>query len=261
MTKRRSAAVKRTSSKQDLQRGLQVAHDLLMLMLIEDLDQSSFAGFVKRTPYVLIHITAKSRVHFSEDLVQYFHAEHGDAFSFGSFNPSNVPLKGWVLRYVGASLSNSGSLQEAPEGYYLFCDGAARTYHRGPMSREERNASGVAALLSLPFSLNVAGEIARESRERDISVVIKHFEIALVQAATATSPTIAPNAGAAPWYKVLGVAPDAPDRVVEVARRDGLQKNHSDKVAHMSEAIRRVAEEKTTEINLAYDEYRRLRRQ
>lgn len=73
-------------------------------------------------------------------------------------------------------------------------------------------------------------------------------------------PTAAPAprpAGPA-WWEVLHVPRGASLREAAVAYRELVQKNHPDKVAHLSEKIRKVADEETRRINAAYAEAQRV---
>jgi len=55
------------------------------------------------------------------------------------------------------------------------------------------------------------------------------------------------------WWEILQVPRGASLRQVTAAYRDLMAKNHPDKVAHLSERIRRVADEETRRINAAYE--------
>ena len=59
------------------------------------------------------------------------------------------------------------------------------------------------------------------------------------------------------WYEVLGVSREASVGEITAAYRESIAKNHPDKVAHLSERIRRVAEDETRRINAAYEAARR----
>lgn len=56
------------------------------------------------------------------------------------------------------------------------------------------------------------------------------------------------------WHQVLGVHPGASVAEITKAYRTQVSQYHPDKVAHMGSEIRRVAEEKTKQLNAAYDE-------
>lgn len=68
-----------------------------------------------------------------------------------------------------------------------------------------------------------------------------------------------PAASSGPaWWEILHLPPGATLPQAAAAYRALIQKNHPDKVAHLSERIRRVADEETRRINAAYAEAQRL---
>jgi DnaJ-domain-containing protein 1 len=73
---------------------------------------------------------------------------------------------------------------------------------------------------------------------------------------SAPRPAQAPLPGP-PWWEVLRVPRTASLPEVTAAYRDLMAKSHPDKVAHLSEQIRRVAGEETRKINAAYEAARR----
>lgn len=62
------------------------------------------------------------------------------------------------------------------------------------------------------------------------------------------------------WYDVLGTAPDASMDVIKATYRERLKEYHPDRVAHLGEKLRDVADEEAIAINQAYAEVLRLRR-
>jgi DnaJ-domain-containing protein 1 len=71
-------------------------------------------------------------------------------------------------------------------------------------------------------------------------------------------PAPSPRPSGPPWWEVLRVPRGASLKEVAMAYRDLIRQNHPDKVAHLSEKIRRVADEETRRINEAYAEAQRL---
>ena len=61
-------------------------------------------------------------------------------------------------------------------------------------------------------------------------------------------------------YQVLGLTEDATDAEIDRAWRRQIGKVHPDRVANAGEAERRHAEERTRELNRAYDRIQALRR-
>lgn len=61
-------------------------------------------------------------------------------------------------------------------------------------------------------------------------------------------------------YRVLGLTEDATDAEVDLAWRRQISKAHPDRVASGGEDQRREAEERTRELNRAYDRIQALRK-
>jgi hypothetical protein len=59
------------------------------------------------------------------------------------------------------------------------------------------------------------------------------------------------SADTEPWYKVLGVSPDASRHEINAAWREKIKMNHPDNVAAMDEAFRVLADRRAKAINLA----------
>lgn len=72
------------------------------------------------------------------------------------------------------------------------------------------------------------------------------------------APAPAPRPSGPPWWQILQVPQNASLREAAIAYRELIQKNHPDKVAHLSAAIRQVAEEETRRINAAYETAQRM---
>ena len=70
-------------------------------------------------------------------------------------------------------------------------------------------------------------------------------------------PGATPRDSAAQYYAVLGLEPGAPMEAIKKAYRTLSMKYHPDKVVHLGEEFRRVAEEKMKEINVAYEYFKK----
>lgn len=71
------------------------------------------------------------------------------------------------------------------------------------------------------------------------------------QAAPATRPA------GPPWWEILRVPRSASLKEISTAYREGISKNHPDKVAHLSDKLRQVAEQETRRLNAAYEAAKR----
>ena len=71
-------------------------------------------------------------------------------------------------------------------------------------------------------------------------------------------PPAAPTEGE-PWHQTLGVAPSATREQITAAYRGKISQYHPDKVAKLGPEIRALAEQKSAQINLAYDRALRSR--
>jgi DnaJ like chaperone protein len=70
-------------------------------------------------------------------------------------------------------------------------------------------------------------------------------------------PGAAPRDSSAHYYAVLGLEPGADMETIKKAYRTLSMKYHPDKVVHLGEEFRRVAEEKMKEINVAYEYFKK----
>ena len=61
------------------------------------------------------------------------------------------------------------------------------------------------------------------------------------------------------WYEILNVPPDATAAEIRHAYRTLMSQYHPDKVANLGDELKSVAERKSKEINIAYEEAMRQR--
>jgi len=71
------------------------------------------------------------------------------------------------------------------------------------------------------------------------------------------APQHATRPAGPPWWEVLRVPRGATLAAISAAYRNAIAKNHPDKVAHLSDKLRQVADQETRRINAAYEEARR----
>jgi DnaJ-domain-containing protein 1 len=72
-----------------------------------------------------------------------------------------------------------------------------------------------------------------------------------------SAPVPASRSAGPPWWEVLRVPRGASLKEISTAYRDGISKNHPDKVAHLSDKLRQVAEQETRRLNAAYEAAKR----
>lgn len=60
-------------------------------------------------------------------------------------------------------------------------------------------------------------------------------------------------------YRILGISSNATEEEIKKAYRKMAMENHPDKVGHLGEDIRKAAEEKFTQINVAYEKIKKQR--
>lgn len=73
------------------------------------------------------------------------------------------------------------------------------------------------------------------------------------------SPAPSPEERKVPWHEVLGVAPNASRDEINLAYKRLMSQYHPDRVATAGPELRELAERKSKEINVAYDESLRQR--
>lgn len=71
--------------------------------------------------------------------------------------------------------------------------------------------------------------------------------------APADGPTQAGDSAPRPWHEVLGVREDSSVTDIAAAYRQKISQYHPDRVAQMGPDIRQLAEQRSSEINAAYE--------
>lgn len=121
-------------------------------------------------------------------------------------------------------------------------------YLRSPIDLLPERAFGALGLLDDLLLLGVAAWWVRAQLRRAAAARGQR---------PATPPPRSPeSAGAAPWdpYAVLGVSRGASGEEIAHAYRTRIKEYHPDRVAHLGKDLRRLAHERTLEIQRAYEE-------
>lgn len=196
-------------------------------------------------------------LHFPSMISRYFFDGYEEA-RVGSFDKAQIATPVWLMdRLYRAPLSaqwpGRQGAEEVPDGFYLLKDGKPIAFHDGVWKPATQPGTDL---------LSVFAAVAGRSAERDARAVIDHFVAALAPRpkkttkAQARSAPSQPSGTAAPPsrdpFAVLKIPKTASLAEIKKARDQRLHENHPDRVAGMSEEIRRLAHEMTLEVNAAY---------
>ena len=93
-----------------------------------------------------------------------------------------------------------------------------------------------------------------------LGLVIGHlYDIGMFSGAPAQGEPPPPAPPGADPYAVLGIRSEASNEELEQAYRRRMSEYHPDRVAHAAQEIRDMADERSREINQAYDQIKRQR--
>jgi preprotein translocase subunit Sec63 len=92
-----------------------------------------------------------------------------------------------------------------------------------------------------------------------LGLVIGHLYDMGMFSAAASQREPPPGAPALDPYAVLGIRSEASNEELEQAYRRRISEYHPDRVAHAAQEIRDMADERSREINQAYDQIKRQR--
>lgn len=209
------------------------------------LSPRDFFGGVSGTRFAIVLLGSGLRLRFNPEIIQHFEEAYPRQFTFGILDRTRVQHDLWWQDNFRTSFGPIKRGGEAPEdGYYLFEVGAVSAHISPPKYLDEKaEAKQVAAYFDQRVSLRAAQE-PRTARESDPEPL----------------QTIAPASSDPDPFAVLGVDHEASDDEIRAAYKEQMKLNHPDKVAHLSPAIRKVAEQQTVVIQQAYAAIRRMRK-
>jgi len=233
---------------------------------VESLSQENFKAFLTSSTLAIVHIGNMQRVTFLRGVERYFNAEYRKRIRFGYLYRDAGPTSRWLTKYIKM-------LFDAPMayGYYLFRGGAFLDYHPGDysLSSEDLGISGLTALAAIAFGVKGGvGSSIKTLDDRSSARVIDHFEKALARPVPQQRQRKPPPPGsdkrraartAQDPYATLGITPAATNEEVKAAYHRQSRLYHPDKVQHLGEKLKQVANAEAQSINAAYQEIKRQR--
>lgn len=245
---------------------------------VKRVEPDAIGSFLHATPYALLRLERAGPIELHRGVAEFFDAAWPRLFSFGTLERRQLREPSWLEQVFRTQL---GPLRGGVrDGYYLFERGVVVGHHRGVVSTgvgyegvdlERQRArvvrhgfAGVGAAAEVVEAARQIcvyfddivtrklgakdegeGSYTRESRESS-------------HRAAPPRPPEAPPAEEDP-YAVLSVDPSATDEELKAAFKQQMKLNHPDKVAHLSPALQKFAQQRTIAIQKAYERILRLR--
>lgn len=216
-----------------------------------------------RAPYLLAAVERVPSAPLPKGLPAYLDQRYPERFTFGTFWRGE-----WSAERLAHVLQTSlGPLRAGvKDGLYLCEAGFVIGHHVGQLrpasaswaadgderaARERVTASAAARGLSavdLERLCQLVGyfEPILERRQRPVEPEPQAWT-----SREPAAPSPAPVSGEP--YAVLGVSPSATDEEVRAAYKNALKLNHPDKVAHLSPALQRFAQQETLKVLAAWE--------
>ena len=219
-----------------------------------------------RTPWVLIRLDRSPRATLHRGLADWFDGHFPGFFSFGIL--ARAEIRADVL--AAAFQTALGPLRNGlADGYSLLEAGLVVGHHVGETrSAAVRYDTDAADTPSDPVLREVARASAADAEAlRQLVAYFRPIVERKLRAATPgvradprvrrdpTPPPPPPRQSKVDGeaYALLGVAPTATDDEVKAAYKHQLKLNHPDKVAHLSPALQKFAEQQVLQIKAAYE--------
>lgn len=236
-----------------------------MALYVERVTPEDFGRFVASRELVIIQLHRARPYSYLDGVDRYVRAEYSDRARQGRLDRSRAPAKLWLEKHFPRSSDDEGF--SVSDGYYLFQGGVLIAHHSGVAARSE-------AELTVDFVTTAVGLVIGSSRvgdknrdAKDSEAVVRHFEEVLKERAeqaampkqayrrtrrTDAVAPLAPKPQTLPEaYARVGIGEDASRADFKKAFHAQTERNHPDKVAHMSPAIRTAAEAEMRLLNEA----------
>jgi len=201
-----------------------------------------FFGRITATRFAIVLVESGPMANFAPGIIDAFDDRYPKQFSYGTLDKSRVPGSEWWEENFRTAFGPMSRNREPETGYYLFEIGAVRA-HRRPSPGLDDAALAKQIVETFDERVRLSGwrDEPRTAREAQVPI----------------SPHVA--SGEDPFV-VLGLKLDASDEEIKKAYRDAMKANHPDRVANLSPAIKKVAEDETRRIQAAYEAIRGMRK-
>ncbi len=226
---------------------------------------ASFISFVESAEFALIYVDL-IRPQFSAAIIDYLKREYPGKFAFGTLRRDVAAEPIWWNKRFGPVLGPIKSGWEVPEGFYLFHNSKVVYKHSGKKERssEEHIMSIGVQLIGIAFPASNLTQAQRNNNaSEDANAFLYDIEPIIQklihrESSSEKTPPQRPPASEAKQepedpYKILGVQRDASEEQIKKAYREKISLNHPDKVAHLSEKLRKTAHEETRWLTDAYE--------
>lgn len=185
----------------------------------------------------------RGMLRFEQGIIDAFEERYPRQMFYGTLDKGTVGDSAWWMDNFRTRYGPfKRGLREPESGYYLFEGGAVEGFV--DLSRLIAPAEAlkqVIAYFDEKLRLRVFDDAPRTARDE------------------APMRTVDSVSGGPDPFEVLGVESDASDDEIRAAYKEQMKQNHPDKVAHLSPAIRKVAEQQTLAIQGAWEAIRAMR--
>lgn len=228
--------------------------------------QSDFEAFVRSRHVVVVLLARRPSTVFDPEVAGYLSDEYGGDVVLGRIDLSAIPHAGWATKHLGRPYPSDAA---STADYALYLDGQLRLLEPAAVSDRD---DGIHILASLALGavtdssrpMHVAARVINSKHaKRIIAAIEKEILAARARRPEKAAPAVASGdtepASLEDCYRLLDVAPDAPDAEVESAYRAKIAQNHPDKVEHLDPELRRLAGSRTKALIAAMKRIRAAR--
>lgn len=245
-------------------------------MVLHRPSPDAFGGFLHASRFALLRLERTPRIEFHRGVAEFFQSAWPDQLSFGVLPRASVRHPGWFDQVFQ---SRVGAVRGGVrDGYWLFERGTVLGHHLGVISAVTYQGADLARQRERVVRHAFGGVGPREEVLEAARQIVVYFDELVARRLTTSGepsaswvreereratpppsrPTAPPPAEDDP-YVLLGVARDATDDELKSAYKQQMKLNHPDKVAHLSPALQKFAEQQTLALKAAYERILRAR--